>query len=85
MKVERLENPLLWRKYSQRRELLLTELAESHQGAGPAAFTAIENLAGSSGPILTTANIDVDGPLDREIYHQVCYLFTWTTNHHKIK
>jgi hypothetical protein len=58
MKVERLENPLLWRKYSQRRELLLTELAESHQGAAPAAFTAIENLAGSRGSILTTENID---------------------------
>jgi hypothetical protein len=74
IKVERLENPLLWRKYSQRRELLLNELAESHEGTEPAAFTAIENLEESRGPMLTTENIDPNGPLGREIYHQVCSL-----------
>ena len=70
-KVERLENPELWREYSQRRERLFRNLEETHRRGSSACCSPVESLPKSRGPVKTTASIAKDGPLCREIYQQV--------------
>jgi hypothetical protein len=66
--VKRLENPELWRKYCQNREFLIERLTQ-----GGSAFSAVESLSRSRGPVQTTANIAAKSALSREIYPQVWY------------
>nr|KAG5699638.1 hypothetical protein BaRGS_005086 [Batillaria attramentaria] len=77
VKIERLENPKLWAKYSLSREECIHELRSSKKGG----FTPVEKLRGSSGPVKTTTSLRKGNPLRREIYPQQLnehYLFHGT-------
>ncbi|KAK7097063.1 uncharacterized protein [Littorina saxatilis] len=77
-KVERLENPELWRDYCHKRANLLSKLQSRH--ATKAQCTPVENLPNSRGPLQTTANIARKSPLSRDIHPEVNehYLFHGT-------
>lgn len=67
-KVERLENPEVWRGYYRKREELFHKL-KSPLGSS-ACCTSVESLS-SRGQAKTTINVNKAGPLCREIYPQV--------------
>ncbi|XP_076468583.1 uncharacterized protein LOC143299248 [Babylonia areolata] len=79
-RVERLENPKLWQRYSQKRERLFTALVDGHRGSGPARCAPVERLPSSSGPVHTTRKIPEHSLLQRDMFHQVNehYLFHGT-------
>ncbi|XP_070182429.1 uncharacterized protein [Littorina saxatilis] len=70
LNIQRLENPELWRLYSQKREMLFNGLVDHHNGAGPAVCTPVENLSGSRGPVQTSENIEKTGLLNQDVYPQ---------------
>ena len=67
-KVERLENPEVWRGYNRKREELFHKL-KSPLGS-TACCTSVESLS-SRGQVKTTINVNKAGALCREIYAQV--------------
>ncbi|KAK7486994.1 hypothetical protein BaRGS_00021810 [Batillaria attramentaria] len=64
VKVERLENPELWEKYSMLREACIRQLEFNKQSG----FTPVEKLPGSKGPVKTTTTLRRGSPLRREVY-----------------
>lgn len=64
VKVERLEHPELWEKYSAQRERTFV-LLELNKQRG---FTPIEKLPGSSGPVKTTNTLKRCKALCRDVY-----------------
>ncbi|KAL8558368.1 hypothetical protein ACOMHN_061247 [Nucella lapillus] len=80
LKVERLENPELWRSYSHRREQLFSTLEHSPGRASGETFTSVDKLPGSRGAIQTTFNIPRGSLLSQDVYSQVNehYLFHGT-------
>ncbi|KAL8576367.1 hypothetical protein ACOMHN_048934 [Nucella lapillus] len=80
LRVERVENPKLWRRYSQRREQLFTNLLYHHTGQDPTTCTPVESLPKSSGQVQTTRRISQRSPLNRHVFRQVNehYLFHGT-------
>ena len=67
-KVERLENPNLWEEYCVFRNRLFRRMKEEHRGT---AFTRLENVKGSSGPLRTTSNLSRGSVLQRDICPEV--------------
>ncbi|XP_076446273.1 uncharacterized protein LOC143283790 isoform X2 [Babylonia areolata] len=80
IKVERLENPWLWKKYSHSREHILDTLAHHSTRRRPVACKTLETIPASKGPVRTSQFIDAKGPLNRDVYRQANehYLFHGT-------
>jgi hypothetical protein len=67
--VERVENPGLYERYSERKQKMLRHLRDPDLGS--MAFTPLDRLMGSSGAVMTTVNMDINSFLRRNIYSKV--------------
>ncbi|XP_070176785.1 uncharacterized protein [Littorina saxatilis] len=76
VQVCRLENPELWEKYSERKEKLLRRLKKSPRRR----LAGLEEIAGNSGPVMTSSTIVSGSVLRREVSSEINehYLFHGT-------
>jgi hypothetical protein len=71
-RVQRVENPELWERYSQCRQVLRRRLLLTSSSQGQAVCTPVERLAGSTGPVGTHTHVvresrDNWGKLDQDV------------------